>query len=182
MYFEIEKVQKARGVMQKLAEGMNPLSGEQIGKDDFLCDARMAGCFNFIAEVLESIAKHSNESQARELKFVITPEQKGKVALPEGKIGVNEFSKRVNECLNLDISKRLTGVELNKRLKKLGVLSEENLEEGRARTITNEKSTEYGFEMEKRKYNGVEYDMVLINNTGKKYLLDNLENIMAVEL
>lgn len=182
MYFEVEKVQKAKGIMQKLAEGINPLNEERIENSEFLCDARMSGCFNFITEVLDNVIKHRNESQSRDLKFVITPEQKGKVSLPEGKIGVNEFSKRINECLNLDVSKRLTGVELNKRLKKLGVLSEEQLEDGKTKTVTNEKSAGYGFELERKKYNGVEYDMVLINNEGKRYLLENLESIMAVEL
>jgi hypothetical protein len=182
MYFEVEKVERAREIMYKLAEGVNPFSGEQIGNGELLCDTRMTGCLNYIVEVLDNVLKRSKESRSKELKFVITPEQKSKVALPEGKIGVNEFSKRINECLNLDVSKRLTGVELNKRLKKLGILSEEHLEEGKIRTITNEKSAEYGFEMERKKYNGVEYDMVLINNAGKKYLMESLENIMAVEL
>lgn len=182
MYFEAEKIEKAKGFMQKLAEGINPISGEIIQNDSMVSDVKLIGCFNFIAEVLDNIQKQGAEGRKRELQFVITPEQKSKVSLPEDKIGVNEFSKRINECLNLDVSRRLTGVDLNKRLKKLGVLSEEQAEDGKTRTITNEKSAGYGFEMEKKQYKGVEYDMVLINSQGKKYLLENLETIMAVEL
>ncbi len=88
----------------------------------------------------------------------------------------------MNLCLNPEGSKRLTGVELNKRLKKLGILAEESTEGGKTRTITNERSAQYGFEMGRKSYNGIEYDMVLINDAGKKYLLENLETIMAVEL
>jgi hypothetical protein len=71
---------------------------------------------------------------------------------------------------------------LNKRLKKLGILGEESTIEGKMRTVINEKSAQFGFEAERKSYNGVEYDMVVINNVGKKYLLENIENIMVVEI
>jgi hypothetical protein len=79
----------------------------------------------------------------------------------------------------LSVSKRLTGVELNKQLKKIGVLSEEATPNGKTRTVVNDNSINFGFESVKKEYNGNEYDMVVINNKGKKYLLDELETIMA---
>ena len=60
----------------------------------------------------------------------------------------------------------------------MGILSEIISDSGKTRTITNETSAKFGFEMEKRKFNGVEYEMVLINENGKKYLLQNIETIM----
>jgi hypothetical protein len=48
--------------------------------------------------------------------------------------------------------------------------------------VVNPQSAQYGLENEKRSFNGVEYDMVVISDKGKKYLLDNLEEIMAVEV
>lgn len=66
---------------------------------------------------------------------------------------------------------------MNKGLKRLGILSEA-VEDGKKRTVTNEISKDYGFFSEKRSYDGREYDMVLINNEGKKYILDNIEKIM----
>lgn len=71
---------------------------------------------------------------------------------------------------------------MNKKLKILGILSEEKLESGKTRTIINENSINFGFETDKKTYNGSEYDMVAMNDKGKKYLLDNIESIMkAVE-
>lgn len=182
MYIEVEKIQKAKEIMHKVASGINPLSGEQILNDGLLKDAEMVRCFCFVSDVLNDIAKGNYKSRSNALKFAITPEQKKEIVLPEGRIGVSGFSKCVNLCINQVESKRLTGVELNKRLKKLGVLAEGSTEDGKTRTITNEKSIQFGFEMVKKKFNGVEYDMVLINDSGKKYLLENLEIIMAVEL
>lgn len=85
-------------------------------------------------------------------------------------------------CIDLNQSKRLTGVEINKRLKAMGILSEETTETGKTRTVINDNSINYGFESQRKSYNGVEYDMVVINDKGKKYLLDNIEVIMGAEI
>ena len=178
MHSEMEKIEKSIIVLEKIANGIDPLTGEVIRESSFLNDPKIIRCFYFVAEVLKNVTKGSYSSN-KATEFVITDEQKKQVQLPQGKIGVNEFSKRVNECLDLCYSKKLTGVELNKRLKKMGVLSEEKIEEGKTRTVTNDNSIMYGFEMEKREYNGREYDAVVLNDKGKKFLLDNIESIMA---
>ena len=177
MHSEMEKLEKSIIVLERIAKGIDPLTGEIIRENSFLNDPKIIRCFYYVAEVLRNASKgvYSNNKAT---EFIITDEQKKRVEFPQGKIGVNEFSKRVNECLDLCFSRKLTGVELNKRLKKMGVLGEEKMENGKTRTITNEDSIMYGFEMEKREYNGREYEAVVINDKGKKYLLDNIESIM----
>lgn len=123
-------------------------------------------------------AEVKSEGRSGQMEFRITPEQKERVVFTPGKIGVNEFSRCVNLFIDLNISKKLTGIELNKKLKKFGILSEEDTEDGRKRTVINANSAKYGIESEKRTYNGVEYDAVVINDNGKKYILDNIEAIM----
>jgi len=182
---EFEKIQKARLVLQKIANGINPINGEKIEEESFLNDPRIIRCFYFVAEVLDNVTRgvySSKRSEPRSRVFVITSEQKSKVRFPEGKIGVNEFSRCVNMCIDLNQSKRLTGVEINKRLKAMGILSEETTETGKTRTVINDNSINYGFESQRKSYNGVEYDMVVINDKGKKYLLDNIEVIMGAEI
>jgi len=179
---EFEKIEKAKIILQKIAKGINPITGEQIEDNSFLNDARMIRCFYFVAEVLDNVRKGAYGPTKNKLtKFVITPEQKKRVEFPPNKIGVNEFSRCINSCIDLSISKKLSGVELNNKLKKLGILSEEPTAKGKTRTVINENSINYGFESERRTYNGVEYEMVVINDKGKKYLLDNIESIMGEE-
>lgn len=86
-----------------------------------------------------------------------------------------------HQVIDINRSLKLTGVELNKRLKKMGILTEQPGEKGKTRTAINAKSKDYGIEMEKRSFQGNEYEMVLFNETGKKFLLDNLEMIMKEE-
>ncbi len=178
---DLEKLTKAREITLKMANGVNPLTGESIGKEHFLQDPRIIRCLFFIADALKQQLEETVYRVRRPSSFIISPEEKEQIRFAEGKIGVNEFSKCVNKVLDLTRSKKLTGVELNKRLKKMGFLTEEETPDGKSRTTVNSQSLECGFETELRNYNGNEYQMVLMNDKGKRYLLDNLETIMAEE-
>jgi len=180
MVSEKEKILKAKEILLKIANGVNPVNGEQIAEESFLHDPRIIRCFYYVAQVLENTARGQYPTNKPGV-FIITKEEKAKVILPEGKIGVNEFARCINRVIDPSRSKRLTGVILNKQLKKMGILAEENYGDGKTRTILNEKSAEFGIEAEKRNYNGNEYEMILFNDKGKQFLLDNLEEIMSFE-
>lgn len=170
-------IEKTMNILENLAKGIDPGTEKEVKKDHILHDPEIIRSFYFAKQVLENVKKGIYNNR-KLTEFIITPEQKAKVRLPDRKIGVNEFSRIINEHIDLHLSKRLTGVELNRQLKKLKVLSEEVLEDGKKRTVTNEHSLGMGFESEKREKNGTEYEMVVINNEGKAYLLENLEDIM----
>ncbi len=177
---DIEKLMKAREVLAKIAEGINPLSGQPINEKDFVHDPKMIRHFFYISEVMNDMIRYQARSHMKRLTdFIITEDEKQLVALPESKIGVTEFAKRINFVIDPMKSRKLTGTDLNKQLKKMGVLSEEKGEDGKPRTIINDKSGTYGIETEKRSFNGREYEMIVFNDQGKKYLMDNLEKIMA---
>lgn len=177
---DIEKLIQAREVLTKIADGINPLNGQPINEKDFVHDPRMIRNFFYISEVMNDAIRYYARSHMKKLTdFIISEDEKLRVALPESKIGVTEFAKRINFVIDPYKSKKMTGTDLNKQLKKMGILSEEKGEDGKPRTIINEKSGEYGIEMEKRSFNGREYDMIVFNDQGKKFLLDNLEKIMA---
>ncbi|NLO38428.1 MAG: hypothetical protein GX115_02995 [Ruminiclostridium sp.] len=176
---ERDKIQKAREVLLKIAHGANPITGNEMEGEAFLNDPRIIRCFYFVADVLQNVLNGSY-SNRKNASFVISPEQKSRVRFPEGKIGVTVFSKCINEVLEMT-SKQLTGMELNKRLKQMNILGETVNSEGKAVTTINEHSNKYGFELEHKVFNNREYDMVVMNDTGKQYLLENLETIMGVE-
>jgi hypothetical protein len=176
---DMEKLANTKEILRKMANGINPLNDEQIRSDSFLHDPRMVRCLYFVQEVIDSAIEGQLRTDIKKpAEFVITIEEKNRIELPQGRIGVNEFAKCVNKVVDLNKSKRLSGMEINKRLKKMGVLDEEALPDGKSRTVLNARSFDYGIESEKRNYNGNEYEMVLFNETGKKFLLDNLEEIM----
>lgn len=182
MYFDREKILKAKGIMLKIASGTDPIGKEKISNESFLKDDRINRMFLYIADILDYVSRQRNKNIPAPTEFTITSEEKEKVVFPEGKIGVNIFSSCINDVLDLNLSKNLSGAVLNKHLKALGILSEEKTDTGKSRTIVNEKSAEFGFESVTKEFEGRSYEQVMINEKGKKYLLDNLEDIIRVEI
>lgn len=179
---DIERIIKAKKILQKIAGGINPINGEEIEKESFLHDPRMIRCFGFVAELLDDeIGYRRSGRRPGPESFNITLAEKESIRLPERGIGVNEFARCVNEVIDLTRSKRLTGAIVNRQLKKMGILSEETTQEGRKRTIVNDNSHNYGIQTERRNYEGNEFDMIIFNDQGKKFLLENLEKIMSHE-
>ncbi|WAM36266.1 hypothetical protein [Caldicellulosiruptor acetigenus] len=180
MEYDREKLIKAKSIIEKIANGINPISGESIKEDSFMQDPRLIRCFFYIADVLDAVIKNGfNGVSAKPTQFVITPEQKKRIKLPDYNIGVNEFAKCVNNVIDPSVSKRLTGADINRQLKKMGILSEIKLPDGKTKTVMNENSQKYGIEVEKRTYKDIEYEVIVFNEKGKKFLLENLEKIMS---
>ncbi len=172
------KISKAKNVLLMIADGKDPTSGNFIEKADFLLDPRVKKYFIYAAEILgRRIKEEENDSR----KFIMTDEERARVVLPEGKIGVMEFVKCINAHVDLTKSRKLTAISLNKQLIKLGILSEKITDKGNTRTVVNEKSKDYGIETETRIYKKHSHDKILFNDVGKKYLLDNLQVIMGSE-
>jgi hypothetical protein len=179
MDLEKEKIIKAGEILNKMANGVNPVNGAPIDTDCFLQDPRIIRCLFFVQQVLNKVVEGSiNNGSRKAAQFIITAAEKSKVRFLEGNIGINQFARCINSVIDLNRSRKITGVEINKQLKKMGILAEELLADGKKRTIVNESSYKYGIETEKRNYNGVEYDMVCFNDIGKKFLLDDLEKIL----
>ncbi len=176
---DIRKIYQAQRVLQKMAGGLNPFNGERLEEGSFLHDSRMVRCLHYVCDLLDEHAEmRLRRGTKKGAVFKITPEQKELIELPDRDIGVNEFTRCVNRVLSAE-SKKLSGALLNKQLKKMGILSEESMENGKTRTIINEKSRDYGIVTEKRNYHGNEFDMILFNDQGKEYLLRNLEAILS---
>jgi hypothetical protein len=183
MYYEIERLGQLKNVLELLVRGINPLTGKRVEEESFLKHVEISKCLTTTKEIVDSLIRSDARSRgAKSVPFTITPAQKSAIKLTEGKIGVNEFSRCVNRCLDSANHKKLTGVAINKRLKKLGILSEAKLPDGKAHTTVNARSGEYGFEVVRRIYMNEEYEKVVMNEVGKQYLLDNLETIMAIEV
>jgi len=175
---DLEKFKEARKVVEHLADGINPVSGEKIHKESFLHHPQVIRSLFYLLEYIDNNEQNKKSKKSKPKTFIITPEEKDKVIFPEEPIGVNQFSKVINEVIDPSCSKKLSGSVINKKLKMMGILSEEIDDEGKRRTVANDKSEGYGIEMKDREFNGRAYKQVVFNDVGKAFLLDNIEGIM----
>lgn len=180
MVNDIEKIREAKEIVSKLASGVNPVNGDEIKNDNILNNPQMIRCLFFVSDVLENVAAGGYSKAAKKMtKFIMNANQKENVVFTEGEIGVNEIAKCINNNINPLISKKVSGNIISRGLKKMGVLAEIENEDKTKRTAVNNSSINLGFSEVKRSYNGNEYFQVVANDEGKKFILDNIKEIMG---
>lgn len=166
---------EARQLLEKMANGVHPITEQQLDEDHFLQDPR-------VIRPLFLLLNHLNEPKSTRSKipkkYIITQKQLDAVEFPDHPIGINDFCNRVNEQLDLTVSKKLSGKILNDKLKKLGILSEEQTEEGKKRSVTNDTSARFGIFMIERNYNGSPYQQIVFDKMGRDFLLRNLHKLL----
>lgn len=178
MVHEKQKLLESKNLLQKIASGINPLDDTPILDESFLHNPQVIRPLFYLTDYISNEIEKKNRTTRRPTKFTINDEQLQLVVLPPGSIGINEFAKAINAVIDQTISKKITGVMINKKLKEMGILSEEIDKEGHRATVANDKSEGYGIESITRIYNGREYQKVVFNEVGKAFLLKNLRELM----
>jgi len=177
---ENTKLERAIQIIKSLVDGIDPFTSEPYADNSLMNDPRMIRCFYFIIEILEKY-KAGNMIRyidRKQLPYKFPPDLAERVKLPPEMIGVNTFSRAVNDVIDPTVCKKITGHALNLQLKKMGILCEIKDNNGRTRTVTNEKSAEYGIQTELREFEGRTYEKVVFNDAGKRFLLEHLQEIM----
>ncbi|QCR30991.1 hypothetical protein [Lysinibacillus sp. SGAir0095] len=178
MVHETKKLMESKNLLLKIASGINPLDDSPIQDESFLHNPQVIRPLFFLTDYISYEIERTNRQRSKPTKFNITDERLALVDLPSGSIGINEFAKVINAVIDPSVSKKITGAMINKKLKEKGILSEEVDEKGHRTTITNGKSEGYGIESETRTFNGREYQKILFNEIGKKFLLKNFQELM----
>ncbi|KGR79426.1 hypothetical protein [Ureibacillus manganicus] len=179
MTIDTQKLSETKVLIEKLANGVDPITDKPIQDESFLNNPKIVRTFYFLIDYIETQIEQKKFPLRKPKKFKITYEQLEKVELPTGKIGVNEFAKAINTVIDPQVSKKVTGQMINKKLKDLGILSETIDEDGKVITITNENSEGYGIESITKNFNGREYQKVVYNEVGKEFLLKNFMEWMS---
>lgn len=86
---------------------------------------------------------------------------------------------KIAQYINIKYKENIKGQDINDWLKSQWILSEYKDEEGKKRTIINDRSSKYGI-ISKKKVGRMweEYDAIIFEEKGKKFILDNREEII----
>lgn len=76
MPLDAEKLKKAKAVLQKMGQGINPVDGTPIESDSFLHDPRIIRCLFFVSEVLDLAIDSKSQTSNRGQVFAITAAEK----------------------------------------------------------------------------------------------------------
>lgn len=181
---ELEMINRTKTYIDKLANGVNPLTDEPVSENDIVNNVRISRCFFYISDLLRRFAEGGFPEAAKKGKkqpFIITEEQRKRFEFSETPISVSEIARRFNAAVNTEgaVQMRYSGITF--WLIESGLLSVDRREDGREVKLPTAAGMELGISQEVRSGANGSYTVVVYNENAQRYIVDNIDAILEAE-
>jgi hypothetical protein len=182
MVTEMDKLQRAKEYVEKLAKGIDPFTDNELGQDTILSNERLSRCFSYIAGVLRKVMDNGGivgRGAGEQRPFFITGEELKHVKISEEAIPVSIIVKAVNDAASDPIRKKLSVITVTNWLVKEGYLIAQETEPGKHKKVLTDKSRSIGMSSEQREGSRGTYEIMLYDKNAQRFLLDNMKDILG---
>ena len=183
MATEIEKLQRAKLYIEKLANGIDPITDSPVGDNDCVNNVRIARCFFYISGILDGVIQNGGyvgkKPSVSKQKFNLTAEQLADFQYSEIPITISEITNRINAMVKDDMTK-LKSSSISSFLVENGILEEIELSNGKKRKVPTQKGSIFGITTEVRIGTYGPYHVNLYNDAAQHCIIDNMDQITEI--
>lgn len=180
---ELEKMEYAKSVIEKLAYGINPLDDTSIQEDHILNNVQLSRCLFYVSDLLRQvIANGGTEKKKGELRnFELSEEKAAEFPYSESPIPISEIAKRLNALIADENMKKISYKDLTNWLLSIGLLEEQKAYDGRIVKRPTEQGGDMGIFTELRTGAKGPYTVVVYNKEAQAFMIDNLSAVVAMK-
>lgn len=183
MATELEMLERAKVYMEKLAQGIDPISDTEARDDDCINNVRLSRCFFYVADVLGKVIDNGGavapaRKKAGTIPFAITEEELKNYEFSENPIALSEIAKRINALNDNENMKKLTYNHLADWLMSIGMLEYAAKSDGSTTKYPTEAGKQMGIVVEKRQGTYGEYLTVVYNKQAQQFIIDNMDAVL----
>ncbi len=173
---ELETMQRAKMYMDKLAQGIDPITNQEVSEDSVLNNVRLARCFFYISDVLGQVIANGGVvgGKPKLQPFVITTEQLTKVQISQEPVRVTQLVGMINAAVNDSQMKKLKTTVITDWLLVKGFLEKQDGPDGKSRRVPTQNGLMIGLSAQTRQGQYGEYQAVFYNAAAQQFVLDNL--------
>ena len=177
---ELETMQRAKMYLDKLAQGIDPITNQKIPEDSTLNNVRLARCFFYVSDVLGKVIANGGAvgQVTKTLDFAITPEQLAFVQISEFPIRITEFTDALYQAVKNPEMKKLSVTKITEWLISRGLMRKETGEDGKIHRVPTDRGLQMGMSTRLRQSRDGEYRAVYYDKNMQRFLLDNLAEIL----
>lgn len=182
---ELEKLQRARLYMNKLANGIDPISDREIPTDAILNNVRLSRCFFYVADVLRQVIDGElvTRPAARPNKpdFYITDDQRGRIEITSVSCTMTDMVKRINDITAGNQCKEFRTNWISEWLVSQGFLDVFVDDMGKNRKRATAHGESIGISSEVRhSAQGWPYLAVLLNSDAQRMVIDSIDSMISL--
>ena len=183
MATELEMLERAKLYMEKLANGIDPISDTEVRDDDCINNVRLSRCFFYVADVLQKVIDNGGvvvpvRKKSGTIPFAIADEQLGRFEFSDNPIALSEIAKRINLLIDNENMKKLTYNHLADWLMSIDMLEYATKSDGSTTKYPTEKGKYMGIAIEKRQGMRGEYLTVVYNKQAQQFIIDNMDAVL----
>lgn len=183
---ELEKMQRAKMYLEKLANGIDPLTERNIPEADLVNNVRISRCLFYVSDILRQvienggvIGKSSKVKKAPKAPFAISAQELRKFSFSENPIPVSEITRRINDLIDPDAMVKLKHTSITAVLLQGGLLTLMETSNGRTVKTPTAQGKSVGISVEERDGPNGRYWTVVYNIDAQHFILDNIDGIIA---
>ena len=172
---DVSKLRTAQDWIEKLANGINPLTLESVKDDDVVNNVHISRCLFFVSEMLGKI-ETSESSPKKKKSFWMSACNTEQIVI-SAPCGIAQFVKTINGYIPSEM-KPLSVVAVIKWLRKNGYLSEVKIDDKRKTNLPTEKGNKLGITIKvQQNLEGQDYQRVVYDISAQRFMLENIESI-----
>jgi len=179
---EIELMLHAKEYLDKMAGGIDPISGMPVGESDCLRQERISRCLTYVAGILGRMTGSGgkNGGPGRRV-FSLTPEELKKFTVEQVPIAASEIARRINEIAGLDESEGLKAGSIAEFMRRNELIEEKVIDGGRTEKMPTKGGESVGLlSIERTAKSGTAYRLILYGPEAQRFVLDHLDAIVAI--
>ena len=113
MATELEMLERAKLYMEKLAQGIDPITDIEAKEDDCINNVRLSRCFFYVADVLGKVIENGGvvaapRKKAGTIPFTASEDELKNYEFSDSPIALSEIAKRINAVCEKENMKKLT--------------------------------------------------------------------------
>ena len=177
---ENEKLLKAKSYLDKLANGINPITNELASENDTINNIHISRCLFYVSDVLRNLIENNNNPQKKKnskIPFSVTPQQLADYVFEDNPITVTEITKKLNSLIDTEEMKGIKTTSITNWLIKINMLEYFADENGKNHKIPTENGIQLGITTQECLGMYGSYKVVLYDSNVQQFILDNIDTI-----
>ena len=176
---ELEKIAYTKAFVDKLAEGINPMTEAPIPAEELLNQPRVAGCMRYLSELLDTIIRNGGIGKVEKTRpFAIDPARLAELRYAPVPISAREITRKLDELTGDPLMKSVSAQAIHRWLLQSGYLYVDESNPQDPRKLPTEAGRRLGILTEQRQGREGEYVAVLFNESAQRYIIAHLPDIL----
>lgn len=182
---ELETLERAKTYIDKMANGIDPLSDLPVSDDDVINNVRISRCLFYVSDVLGKVIENGGftaKTKKKKLPFSLTEEQASMFGVSQEPIPISEITKRINALADDTEHVSLKHTLLTKWLIDKGLLQETKASDGKMIKRPTAEGNKIGIFADHRTGRYGDYTVVLYKKEAQEFLKDHLPVILEEKI